>query len=876
MLRLPSLGTTRPARRGPAARLAALLVCVGSALAVPALAVTPGDSGTWLSIPPSVPVLPRFASASAYDPVRHRMWVFGGQTPFGTYGDLFSRSLDAGGGWRVDSPNGTPPPGLSSASLVYDPTFDRLILFGGAHSGTMSNAVWQLDLGGTFTWTLLTPTGAPPTAREAQEAAYDATRHRMLVFGGDDAFGTLNDCWALDLSTQATAWSPVVTAGTPPGPRTSGGAIYDPPGDRLVVFGGFGSVAAESPHALQDAWSLSLAGTPTWSMLNPPASLPDARIGPAVCYDATRGRMLVAGGSNFTVYDADLWALDLTTIAWAKLSPGGQALSSRTAATAVYDPANDRVVVFGGRNATAPLSDEVLLYLSSNPVLATPPSARLSHKLSLDPAHHRAIVFGGILSDTKTLANDAYVLDLASAAPQWSKLAPATPAPPARSDQAQVYDPLNDRLIVFGGRGASAFLNDLWQYSFVTNRWDQPGQANLPPSARIAAATVYDPVGQRMILVGGVTSNGVALSDVWSLSLDGARPQWTNLTPVAGAQPFGRYGHTLVYDSARQRVVLHGGATNPSDLNSNLGDTWVLPLSPGAQWTQVVAGAGPSARQGHVAVYDSGRDRMVVFGGYDGSFRNDAWALNLGAVSPGWSALSPVGGPLLPRDWSAGVYDAGFDRLVLFGGNAIPPAGSAVPVGDAWSLQFGAQAVPVLASLLDASSGPGEARLTWFTPDGAGVAATVERSEDGSTWQSRGQILSDASGQLAFVDAVAAGGRYGYRLAIGPAQQRTEVTWLDVPAASSPPGLGLAGAWPNPAHGAPTLNFALAAGAAGPAVLEVFDVSGRRVYRRDVAALGAGPHVLDLRGAFPARAGVYLATLRTGGKATTRKFALLP
>ena len=65
------------------------------------------------------------------------------------------------------------------------------------------------------------------------------------------------------------------------------------------------------------------------------------------------------------------------------------------------------------------------------------------------------------------------------------------------------------------------------------------------------------------------------------------------------------------------------------------------------------SGTPPSARDGHTAIYDPVRDRMVVFGGDDGALRNDVWALTLSG-SPAWSALAPVGTPPSARSVSHG------------------------------------------------------------------------------------------------------------------------------------------------------------------------------------------------------------------------------
>jgi hypothetical protein len=63
------------------------------------------------------------------------------------------------------------------------------------------------------------------------------------------------------------------------------------------------------------------------------------------------------------------------------------------------------------------------------------------------------------------------------------------------------------------------------------------------------------------------------------------------------------------------------------------------------------------------------------------------------------------------------------------------------------------------------------------------------------------------------------------------------------------------------------VSFSLANGRG--AQLDLFDVSGRRVLSRDVGALGAGSHVLDLE--MHLSAGVYLVRLEQDGRSLTRR-----
>ena len=89
--------------------------------------------------------------------------------------------------------------------------------------------------------------------------------------------------------------------------------------------------------------------------------------------------------------------------------------------------------------------------------------------------------------------------------------------------------------------------------------------------------------------------------------------QWTNLNPPN--PPVARFGHTLVSDSANDRVIMFGGGTNCGPL----GDTWLLTNASGvngpAAWSQLATGPGPDSRWHANAVYDAATNRMVVFGG---------------------------------------------------------------------------------------------------------------------------------------------------------------------------------------------------------------------------------------------------------------------
>jgi hypothetical protein len=78
-------------------------------------------------------------------------------------------------------------------------------------------------------------------------------------------------------------------------------------------------------------------------------------------------------------------------------------------------------------------------------------------------------------------------------------------------------------------------------------------------------------------------------------------------------------------------MVIFGGL-DPQ--NSARTDAWVLVPEIRYWARQLPAGTAPSARYGHSAIYDAGRDRMVIFGGVaDGNPLNDVKTLVWGSPS---------------------------------------------------------------------------------------------------------------------------------------------------------------------------------------------------------------------------------------------------
>jgi hypothetical protein len=383
----------------------------------------------------------------------------------------------------------------------------------------------------------------------------------------------------------------------------------------------------------------------------------------------------------------------------------GPTIDERPFASMVYDPVRGRAIVFGGTCGSGYYYNEAWTFVPGGPsnvewavlpAAGEPPAARAYHTATYDPVRDRMIVFGGY--NGTTFLNDLWELSLAGT-PTWTQMTPAGTPPCVRGTHAAIYDPVRDRVIVFGGRtNSNAWLNEVWVLSLEdTPTWTQMAPAGTPPSVRQGMTAVYDEAGDRMLLFGGL--NGTeSFADVWALSL-GDTPAWTNLTPT-GTSPAARYYHAAIYDPVRDRMVVSAG-TNGS---TSFADVWALSLSGTPAWTDLTpTDSNPGAVYGVCALYDPILDRMVTFGGYLSGFcLNDVWALSLGDA-PAWIMLSVPGTPPAARDELAAIHDPVRDRMLVFGGYTLGRDGWPCS-NDVWELSL--PGTPAWTQLVPAGTRP--------------------------------------------------------------------------------------------------------------------------------------------------------------------------
>jgi hypothetical protein len=124
---------------------------------------------------------------------------------------------------------------------------------------------------------------------------------------------------------------------------------------------------------------------------------------------------------------------------------------------------------------------------------------------------------------------------------QWTRKSPTT-SPAARSDAMMGYDPIDQRVLLFGGFSqSSGLLGDTWLWD--GSNWQQQ-QPPSSPGARSLAAVAS---GRILVLYGG----SAIQSDTWV---------WTGSTwkqVVSAQNPGGRRDASATFDGSN--VVLFGG-----------------------------------------------------------------------------------------------------------------------------------------------------------------------------------------------------------------------------------------------------------------------------------------------------------------------------
>ncbi len=309
------------------------------------------------------------------------------------------------------------------------------------------------------------------------------------------------------------------------------------------------------------------------------------------------------------------------------------------------------------------------------------PEVRKLHAMAYDSNRGRMVLHGGareILSPQGFVVSLSVELTTLErdAAGAWQVV--DVRGPPARYNHALAYDEARGVTVLFGGflcadslcnpgnPGAPLVYGDTWEWDGIA--WSE--RAAPGPSARWLHAMTYDPVRRRVVMHGGRDASAIQLGDLWEW--DGVNWVERNVAgdPTPGQSgsalgwPPGRENHALAFDRTRNVLVLHGGGYFLRPPDHTGGDTWELD---GEQWRRVAL-PGPATGGLLFAegmAFDHDRGRLLLFTQNNG-----------GGTLPGllweWGGTQWAPKSTLPfRAHTAMAYDSGRRRTTLAGGETI-------------------------------------------------------------------------------------------------------------------------------------------------------------------------------------------------------------
>ncbi len=185
--------------------------------------------------------------------------------------------------------------------------------------------------------------------------------------------------------------------------------------------------------------------------------------------------------------------------------------------------------------------------------------------------------------------------------------------------------------------------------------WVQAASMPPRPMGRGVHGMAFDPHTKTTWLVGGQSIGPLPIGDLWSFREDVWQMVLTR-TDLPARKNFG-----IAYDTGRHRLVVFGGivgglVVTPTFLN----DTWELV---DGNWVQRSTASTPSPRSGQAMAFDEARGRVVLFGGGSDSPQGDTWEYD----GEEWQQMHPAVSP--PARYNARLaYDSLRQRVLLFGG----------------------------------------------------------------------------------------------------------------------------------------------------------------------------------------------------------------
>ncbi len=528
---------------------------------------------------------------------------------------------------------GQAAPPVLGGSLCYDPAGDQIILAGGGHVAEVDSKGNPAGDAGTWIFDCKQGSWTPAEGKKelppriASRMVYDSKNKVMVIFGGDSHTHYLADTWIFDPKTREWKKSEATKG---PAARAGHFTVYDPKTGLIIAGGGY------NRNDLSDMWGYDVA-TDSWLKLQgtvPAGWYTTADIIPdkstIVLMTATKRPGDTKGCNEiypvrttygYRIKKKNLWNNDaplpkqenllkrpveealagtrpdraryeaqmekinnMPVNQWVKFDNPGRYAPLRTWGSCSFDVNSSRILYWGGGHCGYGGNDYDFYDVEQNtwtpsPVVAPYPERNWDKSGGVYPAglmldgtpfmrHGRKAYAWDPLSNLAI--NMKYVYLTAGYEPEW-----LNDYPPVDPDFGSGED--------FNFSGYSKWTT--WTYDEQKENWEILCPAL--PGLDLLVSTPYGVMGVNYFWRMANSSERPDMT-VWNdkpmvdnsvFLLDVPGKEWKKLTK-AGPWPQNLYEYTsLVYDSKRDQLILHGGGLNRDEL-------WRFPLNTG-RWEKL-------------------------------------------------------------------------------------------------------------------------------------------------------------------------------------------------------------------------------------------------------------------------------------------------
>ena len=284
-------------------------------------------------------------------------------------------------------------------------------------------------------------------------------------------------------------------------------------------------------------------------------------------------------------------------------------------------------------------------------------------------------------STTRSVENIATPRFEISWEPIQNRDIPEHSIPAAGEDAAFAFDTENNQFVMFGGKtDDDSTLNETWLYYPEKQYWRQVTESKLNPPPREEHVLIYDSYRNKVVLHGG--ENGDTSNELWEFDLK--TNQWSQKTTPN--TPF-MEDHQAVYVATQKGAYFFGGQ---NEQVRSLNELWFLDLDPTSpsfyQWKLIHSNGKklPPPRVDHGMIYDQHKNRLLIYGGWDRNedrYTTDTWEFLFDSMKWHRIKMKPKLRDFFPssRRHAGSALDEKNHLWIIFGG-----AGDGGPLNDTW------------------------------------------------------------------------------------------------------------------------------------------------------------------------------------------------